>query len=312
MRSSVDASRQSRLGGLRRFAVALTVFNLLGHTVLGFEQSIAQPLVSILASYAMELLLETIDARVTGRRPYYTGGPRNFVDFLLSAHITGLAVAMLLYTNDGLWRVVFAAMLAVGAKSLFRLRVGGGLRHFYNPSNLGISVALLVFPWIGIAPPYHFTEKLYGAWEFILPGLIIISGTMLNARFTRKLPLIGSWLACFVIQAAIRSVLFETPFSAALVPVTGLGFSTHTFCVVAGPGTTSSSTGGQIACGAGVAATYGILMASHAVFGLFFALTIVCTGRGLALLARSVLSARAAAQAPAVVGRPVGDVMGEV
>ncbi|NEQ87997.1 MAG: enediyne biosynthesis protein UnbU, partial [Moorea sp. SIO2I5] len=33
----------NRLGGLRRFAIAITVLNLLGHTVLGFEQSWAQP-----------------------------------------------------------------------------------------------------------------------------------------------------------------------------------------------------------------------------------------------------------------------------
>ncbi len=35
--------KDMRLGALRRFAIAITVLNVLGHTVLGFEQSLAQP-----------------------------------------------------------------------------------------------------------------------------------------------------------------------------------------------------------------------------------------------------------------------------
>ena len=30
---------------------------------------------------------------------------------------------------------------------------GGGTRHFFNPSNLGISVTLLLFPWVGLMMP---------------------------------------------------------------------------------------------------------------------------------------------------------------
>ena len=44
--------------------------------------------------------------------------------------------------------------------------------------------------------------------------------------------------------------------------------------------------------GASVAAAYGLLMASHIVFGLFFGLTVVCSIRGLYLYA----SARAASR----------------
>jgi hypothetical protein len=32
-------NRVDRLGGLRRFAVAITVLNILGHAFFGFEQS---------------------------------------------------------------------------------------------------------------------------------------------------------------------------------------------------------------------------------------------------------------------------------
>ena len=268
-----------RLAGLRRFAIAITFLNILGHTVLGFEQSWAQPLVALVTAYSVELLLETIDAGMNRQQPRFWGSIGTFIDFLLSAHITGLAVAMLLYANERLFPIAFATAVAIGSKALFRLP--GGKRHFFNPSNLGITITLLLFPWVGIAPPYQFTENLSGWADWILPGLIVCTGTFLNARFTGKLPLIAAWLGGFALQAALRSYVFETPLIAALLPMTGVAFVLFTFYMVTDPGTTPSKPLDQVFFGASVAAAYGLLMLCHIVFGLFFALTIVCTFRGL-------------------------------
>lgn len=49
-----------RLGGLRRFATAISVFNILGHTWFGFEQAWAVPFVALAAAYSMELMPESI------------------------------------------------------------------------------------------------------------------------------------------------------------------------------------------------------------------------------------------------------------
>src|SRR4029079_6102377 len=127
--------------------------------------------------------------RANKRAPYFVGGILPFTDFLLSAYITGLAVSMLLYGNDRLWPVAFACAVAVGSKRMFRIRMGNSTRHFFNPSNFGITAALLLFPWVGIAPPYHFTENTSGIWDWILPGIIVVSGTFINFRFTHRLPL---------------------------------------------------------------------------------------------------------------------------
>ncbi|HKP13153.1 MAG TPA: enediyne biosynthesis protein UnbU, partial [Blastocatellia bacterium] len=196
-----------RLGGLRRFALAITVLNILGHTVFGFEQSLAQPLVALAAAYTLEIAFELIDAWASRRPLKFAGGVRDFVDFLLSAHISGLAVSMLLYANERLWVVAFAAAVAISSKLLFRIPTPTGSRHFLNPSNFGITLTLLLFSWVGIAPPYQFTENLGAAGDWILPVIIIVSGTFLNARFTRKLPLIAAWLGGFALQAIARSVL---------------------------------------------------------------------------------------------------------
>jgi Na+-translocating ferredoxin:NAD+ oxidoreductase RnfD subunit len=284
--------KSARLGGLRRFGLAITIFNILGHTFFGFEQSLAQPLVALATAYSMELLLEWIDARINHRPPAFVGGLSNLVDCLLSAHISALAVAMLLYANNRLWPIVFATMVAIGSKSLFRAPVGGRKRHFFNPSNFGISITLLLFPWIGIAPPYHFTENLDGAGDWILPAVIIISGSLLNARFTGKLPLIAGWLCGFAAQAILRSLEFGTPIIAALLPMTGVAFILYTFYMVTDPATTPSGARAQVAFGLSVAGAYYLLLVWHAVFGLFFALTIVSALRGLALYVNALASQR--------------------
>src|SRR5215467_4249958 len=66
-------NRVDRLGGLRRFAVAITVLNILGHAFFGFEQSFAQPVVALVSAYSAELLLEFIDARCNRRALRFMG-----------------------------------------------------------------------------------------------------------------------------------------------------------------------------------------------------------------------------------------------
>ncbi|MCZ8190242.1 MAG: enediyne biosynthesis protein UnbU [Microcystis sp. LE19-338.1B] len=281
-------TKNNRLAGLRRFAIAITILNLLGHTVFGFEQSWAYPLVSLGTAYSLELLLEAIDSWANCQQPRFWGSFGKFIDFLLPAHITALAVSMLLYANEQLLPIALAAAVAIGSKALLRISVGQGQRHFMNPSNLGITVTLLLFPWVGIAPPYQFTENLNGWGDWILPGIIVCSGTFLNARFTRRLPLIVGWVGGFLLQAVLRSYCFDTPLVAALVPMTGVAFVLFTFYMVTDPGTTPSNPVEQIIFGASVAAAYGVLMVCHIVFGMFFGLTLICTLRGLLLYAQTL------------------------
>lgn len=288
--------KDMRLGALRRFATAITLLNVLGHTVLGFEQALATPVVALLAAYSTEILLEVLESRRLGRRPRFLAGGTAPVDFLLSAHISGLAVAMLLYANDRLLPVAFAAVTAIASKHLFRVGTNGSRRHFFNPSNLGITATLLAFPWVGIAQPYMFTENLSGGWDWFLPGLIICTGSFLNTKFTRRVPLILAWLGAFVLQAVIRHFVFGNLLLPSLNPMTGVAFLLFTFYMVTDPATTPTSVRGQIAFGAAVALAYGTLMAFHVVFGLFFGLTAVCAGRGAILYARSLAAQRAEAR----------------
>ena len=281
MKGSAGWAPDARLKGLRRFAFGITLFNVLGHLFLGFEQSYAQPLVALCATYSTELLLEWVTAWREGRKTRFSGGPARLVDFLLSAHISGLACGMLLYANERLWPIAFAGAAAIASKTLLRVTLDGRGRHVFNPSNLGITLTLLFFPWVGIAPAYMFTENISGSADWILVVLIVIGGSFLNLVVTRRFTLIVAWLGGFAAQAGLRALLTGTSFVSGLVPMTGVAFILFTFYMVTDPSTTPRSRWGQATFGLSVAAAYGVLMALHVVFGLFFALTAVCTARYL-------------------------------
>ncbi|MFI6510342.1 enediyne biosynthesis protein UnbU [Streptosporangium sp. NPDC050855] len=291
----------TRTTALRRFAMSITAFTVIGHAFLGFEQAYATPLTALVVAYAMELALERIDATANGRPVKYAGGGWvRLVDFLLPAHISALACAMLLYANDRLEPVIFAVIVSIASKYLIRVRLNGSLRHVLNPSNTGIVAVLLLFPWVGIAPPYHFTEWVSGPLDWIIPVAILASGTMLNAMLTKKVPLILGWVGGFAAQAVIRTAIDGTATVTALTVMTGTAFVLFTNYMITDPGTTPVKPGRQVLFGVAAAAVYGLLVHFHIVFGLFFALVITCVIRGAALAALS-LHRRADRPQPATV-----------
>jgi hypothetical protein len=266
---------------LRRFAISITVFNIAGYLLLGFEQPWIWPFVAVATGYTTELVLEAIGARVEGRDPRFRGGGlKGLIEFLFPAHITSLAANMLIYVNDKIWVMMFAVTLAVSTKWILRVPVRGKLRHYMNPSNFGILAILVLFPWGSIAPPYHFTEHLNNAGSWILVGVIVASGTVLNAMLTGRMWLIAGWLSFFALQAILRGVLFGTAVPGALAVMTGVAFVLYTNYMVTDPGTTPSKPASQFAFGAGVALFYGLFMIAHIAYGLFFATAIVCLIRG--------------------------------
>ena len=265
MTAPVRWTRDTRLSGLWRFAIAITTLNVFGHTVLGFEQPSIVPFVVLATAYGLEIAIEArgrVGVATVG--PGSSAGPRALAEFLLPAHISALAVGMLVYGNERLWVMSFASAAAIASKALFRVRVGPILengtrasRHFLNPSNFGVSLTLLLVPWAGGAPPYQYVENVTGAWEVGLPLLVFVTGSLLNTKFTGRMPLAAAWVAGFVVQGLARAGLNGTPWEATLAPMTGLAFVLYTFYMITDPGTTPEQPWSQVAFGAGVALTYG-------------------------------------------------------
>lgn len=266
------------------FTGLLTFWNILGHTFLGFEQSHIQPLVGLAAAIGLQCLLEWIDARANGRKPRYAGSWVDFVNFLPPAIIPGLALTMLLYPNERLIPVLFGVAVAICSKVIFRAPVADGkTQHIFNPSNLAIVITLLLFPSIGVAPPYHFTENLTGMWHWALPAIVLATGLIVHGLFTGRLTLVLTWLLAFIIQGQLRRLYFGTSWIVPLTPMTSAAFMVFTLYMIPDPATTPVKPLRQALFGIAIAVTYGALLVNHMVYGLFIALAIVCGLRGIGL-----------------------------
>lgn len=289
-----------RLFALWYFAILIIAWNIAGHTILGFEQAWAHPLVAVGAACFAQFLLEWVDARSKNRRPRYAGSIGAFLNFFPPAIIAGLACGMLLYPNEKLMPTAFAAILSIASKVLFRAPLANGsMQHVFNPSNFGIITTLYLFPWVGQAPPYQFTENITGIGHWILPGVILVTGIIVHGFSTGRIPLCLAWLGGFVIQGVFRSWLAGNAWFVPLMPMSSAAFILFTLYMVPDPATTPLAASRQVLFGLSVAIVYGALQMMHVVFGLFLALTIVCALRGLAMVVTARLRLTEVASVPA-------------
>ncbi len=279
----VSKWKDPRYLALRNFAISISVFNIFGYTLLGWEQPYLWPIFAVLTGYATEATFETLSAWVEHRRPGYLGdSPKDTMAFFLPSHITALACNMLLYANNQWWPVMFCIVVAVSQKHVLRAPIKGKMRHFMNPSNLGIAVTLLVLGnWVSISPPYQFTEWANSYFRLMIPMIILTAGTVLNALLTKKTPLVVGWMGAFAIQAFVRHWIYGVQLNTALGVMTGVAFVLFSNYMITDPATTPSKPMNMFMFGSSVAFVYGILMAMNIVYTLFYALCIVCAIRGL-------------------------------
>ena len=201
-----------------------------------------------------------MDATARNRELRFAGGWGNLLNFLPAAIIPGFACAMLLYTNERLWPIVFAVALSIGSKVLIRAPVGQGrTQHIFNPSNFGVALTLVMFPQVGFAPPYHFTENITGVWDWILPGVVLLSGIIIHGCFTGRLPLVAAWVIGFALQGQFRAYLSGTPHLVPFMPMTSAAFIVFTLYMVPDPATTPLKPWRQALFGFAVAMVYGII-----------------------------------------------------
>ncbi len=279
----VKPKADPRYIALRNFAISISVLNIFGYAWLGFEQPWLWPILAVLVGYTTEIAFESLSAWVYRRpRKFQGNGFRGLYEALLPAHITSLAVSMLLYCNSQFWPVAFGVVVGVGAKHVLQAPIAGRMRHFMNPSNLGITAVLLCFShWCSIAPPYQFSENANTYFRVMIPLIIATSGTVINAMLTRKVPLIVGWMGGFAIQAFVRHWIWNVSLFSALGVMTGIAFVLFTNYMITDPGTTPFKARNQFMFGSSVAFVYAVMMAFNIVYTLFFATTLVCALRGL-------------------------------
>ncbi|MGA4846720.1 enediyne biosynthesis protein [Streptomyces sp. G5(2025)] len=294
---------------LRNFALSISAFNVFGYTLLGFEQAWIFPVVAVVVGYVTDLTLETIQAWAQRRPARFRGrGLRGPYEFLLPAHITSLAVNMLIYTNDHIGPVVFGVIVGVSGKYILQAPITGRMRHYMNPSNFGIAVTLVVFSsWVAVAPPYQFTAEANSFFRIMIVVIMLTAGTILNTALTKRTALIVGWLGGFAIQAFLRHWIWDVSLFSALGTMTGVPFILFTNYMISDPGTTPTKSRAQFVFGGSVAMVYGVLMVGNVVYTLFFATAVVCGVRGLGWWVVHIYRERQTGHGPG--GQAEGDVV---
>ena len=270
----------SRKQALRRFAVTITIVTVLGHAYIGLETSYACTVVSVISACFVQWLLEWVRAKSSRIPPLYQG---QFLDFMLPAYIVGMTCALFLFSNGRYWPLIFATTLAIGSKFLFRIQVGERSTHFLNPSNLALVIVLAFFPSVTMIMPFSFASGFGDVGDVLFPVILFTLGCLVNGIYTKRLILIFSWLAAFVLQAMVRHFVFDAQLFAILAVATGPIAIIFSFYMISDPGTTPNDPLPQAIFGATIGVTYGILMCFHVVYGIFLALTITCLLRGIGL-----------------------------
>ncbi len=166
-----------------------------------------------------------LSAWLLGRRP-----------MLQSAYITGVSLTILLRPEAGLvWPFVVGAALSIGSKYVLRFRG----RHLWNPSNLGLSVLLLLAP----AKVALLSHELGNA---VLGNAVIWFVGLLVASKARVLHISLTYALTFSALAALRAGVTGAPLLAELAPLTGPMYQLLCFFMLTDPRTIVAGRRGQV------------------------------------------------------------------
>jgi Na+-translocating ferredoxin:NAD+ oxidoreductase RnfD subunit len=232
-------------------SVLLTLYTVLGQTVLYFNRDLKQLVLCVATSCVVEILLAWLFTRV--------------ILFPISAYITGLSVGILLESYDA--RVfVLACLWGITSKYFIRDRQG----HFFNPSNFSVVSALALCHGLATVAPG--SQWGGNAW---IPIAILVLGTTMMHRVGR-LDLVGAWLAGYTAMGILRVAVGQGGIVFALGPMLSGEFALFTFSMLPDPKTSPHTTTGRILWGVGIAVTDGVLRLLEIRYSMFIALFVFC------------------------------------
>jgi Na+-translocating ferredoxin:NAD+ oxidoreductase RnfD subunit len=171
---------------------------------------------AILTAIAAEVLLRRLAA---GKWPHWI--------LLASAYITGISVGILLRTHSA-WPYVVCSLLSISSK--YALRVKG--RHIWNPSNLGVTVLLLLVP-DAVAP----LSQQWGN-QIWVPLIIMALGSLILYALGR-LHITLTYAVTFAALSLLRSALTDELFINEIAVLTAPSYLLFMFFMITDPKTTT-------------------------------------------------------------------------
>lgn len=251
--------------------LSLLTYLVLGFTVLGFNRSFDQALITTATAAAFEVLL----CRVF----------RGHWVWPWSAIITSISLSILLNYSHNYVLLFFPVFFAIGSKYIFTFNG----RHVLNPAMAGVSFSLLfAHELITAAPAYQWTGV--GQMSVFIFGLALLFVIPKAGRTW----LVASFLFWFTLQTALRAMImrhhlpFETLF---LGTLSSPAFFLFTFFMITDPATSPASRKEQLWVGFWLATLDLALHLKQSYYTFFYAALILGSVR---LSWRHVQVARAA------------------
>lgn len=197
----------------------ITLILLAGQFSYGILESYERTLLAIGTAIAIELTLGRI----------FLGKWLN----LASAYITGISVGILV-RSPAFWPFAVASALAITSKYVLRYKG----RHFWNPSNFGISVLLFLLP--------ASVAMLSIQWGNNMASMVVIwaLGSVIIWRL-RRLHISATYVISFLVLAIVRSWIIHEPWLSEVSPITGPEYQLFIFFMITDPKTTVRSKEGQ-------------------------------------------------------------------
>ena len=182
---------------------------------------------------------------------------------LASAYISGISVGILLRSPE-FWPYALCSAIAITSKYVIRWRG----RHLWNPSNLAISVMLLLVP--------EFVATLSVQWgNTIWPMLIVwVLGALIVYR-VKRLHITATYVASFIALSYLRTAFTGDSFLAEVAPITGPMYQLFIFFMITDPKTTVKPRWAQCLIAFLVAVVEMILRLAENIHAPYYALAIV-------------------------------------
>jgi hypothetical protein len=192
----------------------------LAKITFGLIDTYSPTFVAIITAILMEIILGRL---FTGKWP-----------FLTSAYISGISVGILI-RSPFLWPYVVCALISIVSKYALRVRS----RHIWNPTNLGVSVLLLVAPvGVGVLSVQWGNDlwPVYIIW--CLGTLILWKVGRLNISITY---VIGFLLLAIVRSGVIHGQVTWDTWVEEVLPITSPMYQLFIFFMITDPKTTTRS-----------------------------------------------------------------------
>ena len=195
-----------------------------------------------------------------------------------SAYITGISVGILL-RSPFLWPYFLCAFISILSKYVLRI----GDKHLWNPSNLGVSLVLLLAP--------ETASLLSVQWGNVVAPMVIIwiLGSVIVYRVGR-FHLSATYVASFLLFSFVRAAATGTPWLANVAPITGPMYQLFIFFMVTDPKTAVGPRWAQCVVVFCVALVEMVLRLNEVVYAPFYALAMV--GPAALLIEAAVQGAR--------------------